>query len=185
MAPSSEEEGGNTSGVSTLSSTRSHDHHVMFANQASQLALQEQVSRLQLENRRLLEELMQSERQYNELLHMQVVDRQQMVRHLQSEGERSRHSSAGSASVSVTSVGRVVKRDVELDRWLTDLGLDTAVADRFFDEEYSLHDVLELMTRDDLRQLNLRGGIQLRIWDAVLKHRTGRTSPEEKPEEPD
>ncbi|XP_078698469.1 mitogen-activated protein kinase kinase kinase 15-like isoform X5 [Branchiostoma floridae x Branchiostoma belcheri] len=185
MAPSSEEEGGNTSGVSTLSSTRSHDHHVMFANQASQLALHEQVSRLQLENRRLLEELMQSERQYNELLHMQVVDRQQMVRHLQSEGERSRHSSAGSASISVTSVGRVVKRDVELDRWLTDLGLDTAVADRFFDEEYSLHDVLELMTRDDLRQLNLRGGIQLRIWDAVLKHRTGRTSPEEKPEEPD
>ncbi|CAH1228779.1 MAP3K15 [Branchiostoma lanceolatum] len=182
MAPSSEEEGGNTSGVSTLSSTRSHDHHLLFANHASQLALQEQVSRLQLENRRLLEELMQSERQYNELLHMQVVDRQQMVRHLQSGGERSRHSSAGSASASVTSVGRVVRRDAELDRWLTDLGLDTTVADRFFDEEYSLHDVLELMTRDDLRQLNLRGGIQLRIWDAVLKHRTGRASPEEKPD---
>ncbi|XP_078619877.1 mitogen-activated protein kinase kinase kinase 15-like isoform X4 [Branchiostoma floridae x Branchiostoma japonicum] len=187
MAPSSEEEGGNTSGVSTLSSTRSHDHHLLFANQATQLALHEQVSRLQLENRRLLEELMQSERQYNELLHMQVVDRQQMVRHLQSgaSGERSRHSSAGSASVSVTSVGRAVRRDAELDRWLTDLGLDTTVADRFFDEEYSLHDVLELMTRDDLRQLNLRGGIQLRIWDAVLKHRTGRASPEEKPGDPD
>ncbi|KAH0624725.1 hypothetical protein JD844_032468 [Phrynosoma platyrhinos] len=41
----------------------------------------------------------------------------------------------------------------------------------FVQEDYTLSDILNHITKDDLRVLRLRGGLLCRIWNAVLKHR--------------
>ena len=63
------------------------------------------------------------------------------------------------------------KVDGKLRQWLKELEIDEASIRKFADEELSLHDVLHLMTRDDLGRLNLKLGPELRIWDKIMKER--------------
>lgn len=60
--------------------------------------------------------------------------------------------------------------------WLESSGLDGREMGLFSGEGYSLSDVLDFFTRDDLRRLGLRGGIELRIWRAILEHRSNKTA---------
>lgn len=46
--------------------------------------------------------------------------------------------------------------DNELVSWLEKLNCDRGTVNKFVDEEYTLVDILEYVTRDDLRRLNLR-----------------------------
>lgn len=62
-------------------------------------------------------------------------------------------------------------RDQELVDWLKQIGCDQETVDRFIEEQYSKHDVLEVITKDDLRRMHLRGGIHCRIWHAIMQHR--------------
>ena len=50
--------------------------------------------------------------------------------------------------------------------------METRDVDLFISEGYRLSDVLDLMERDDLRRLGLRGGPELRLWRAILEHRS-------------
>ena len=64
------------------------------------------------------------------------------------------------------------KLDSELRNWLKDLHLDNPdITRKFSEQELTLHDVLTLMTRDDLSKLNLKLGPELRIWDKIIKDR--------------
>ena len=63
------------------------------------------------------------------------------------------------------------KVDGKLRQWLKELEIDEASIRKFADEELSLHDVIHLMTRDDLGRLNLKLGPELRIWDKIVKER--------------
>uniref|UniRef100_A0A8B9DNI6 mitogen-activated protein kinase kinase kinase n=1 Tax=Anser cygnoides TaxID=8845 RepID=A0A8B9DNI6_ANSCY len=65
-----------TSGVSTLSSTVSHD------SQAAQRTLSVQLGRLKLETNRLLEELVQKEREFQVLLHQAIEEKDQEIKNL-------------------------------------------------------------------------------------------------------
>ncbi|GFO36373.1 mitogen-activated protein kinase kinase kinase 5 [Plakobranchus ocellatus] len=40
------------------------------------------------------------------------------------------------------------------------------------EERYTLQDILELVTWEDLRELKIRGGMRCRIWRAILRQRT-------------
>lgn len=62
--------------------------------------------------------------------------------------------------------------DEELVSWLESNGLDRRDINLFVSEGYRLSDVLDLMERDDLRRLGLRGGSELRLWRAILGHRS-------------
>ena len=42
---------------------------------------------------------------------------------------------------------------------------------RFLEEEYCLEDLFTQVTREDLRRLNLKGGILCRIWNAIESHK--------------
>nr|XP_045590226.1 mitogen-activated protein kinase kinase kinase 15-like isoform X3 [Procambarus clarkii] len=61
--------------------------------------------------------------------------------------------------------------DMELVRWLQSLSIDRDVIDKFLAEDYTKDDVLTWMTRDDLRRMRMRGGVELRIWRSVVQHR--------------
>ena len=63
------------------------------------------------------------------------------------------------------------KVDSKLRQWLKELEIDESSIRKFADEDLSLHDVLHLMTRDDLARLNLKLGPELRIWDKIVKDR--------------
>ena len=46
----------------------------------------------------------------------------------------------------------------------------------FTREQYVLDDVLSFFMREDLRRLGLRGGVELRLWRAILQHRSSLDS---------
>ena len=62
-------------------------------------------------------------------------------------------------------------RDPALVDWLQNLGLSKNAIDRIVNEDLTLNDVLDLMSRDDLKRLGLKAGPELRIWRAILQHR--------------
>lgn len=62
--------------------------------------------------------------------------------------------------------------DPALAKWLLDLDLSQQTIDRILLEEYTLDDFLRHITKADLRRLNLKGGIELKIWKAVVELRS-------------
>lgn len=65
-----------TSGVSTLSSTVSHD------SQNAHRSLNVQLGRMKIETNRLLEELVQKEKELQALLHQAIEEKDQEIKHL-------------------------------------------------------------------------------------------------------
>uniref|UniRef100_A0A7N8XP44 mitogen-activated protein kinase kinase kinase n=1 Tax=Mastacembelus armatus TaxID=205130 RepID=A0A7N8XP44_9TELE len=119
-----------TSGVSTLSSTVSHESH------NSQRSVSMELSRMKLETNRLLEQLLEKEREYQAILQQVLQEREQEIRLL-----RLRSEPAG-------------------------LSLSFHTSDIFpcfihfvfqiLKEEYTLNDILHDVTREDLKSLRLR-----------------------------
>ena len=66
--------------------------------------------------------------------------------------------------------------DTKLRQWLRDLDLDESSIRQFSEEDLTFHDVVTFMTREDLRSLKLKLGPELRIWDAIIRHRSNRTN---------
>jgi len=95
---------------------------------------------------------------------------QNFIKHLAFELE-GQASSGSSAAGSHSQPNSAKKVDGKLRQWLKELEIDEASIRKFADEELSLHDVLHLMTRDDLGRLNLKLGPELRIWDKIVKER--------------
>uniref|UniRef100_A0A8B9F3M3 mitogen-activated protein kinase kinase kinase n=1 Tax=Amazona collaria TaxID=241587 RepID=A0A8B9F3M3_9PSIT len=132
-----------TSGVSTLSSTVSHD------SQAAHRSLSVQLGRLKLETNRLLEELVQKEREFQVLLHQAIEEKDQEIRNL-----RLRSQPIGEKNFQ----GKV-------SYWQQ---MKTVA---FLAEDYTLMDVLCYVTRDDLKCLRLRGGMLCTLWKAITDFR--------------
>jgi len=103
-------------------------------------------------------------------LQKSLVVVQNFIKHLAYELEG--HASSGSSgSGSHSRPSSAKKVDGKLRQWLKELEIDEASIRKFADEELSLHDVIHLMTRDDLGRLNLKLGPELRIWDKIVKER--------------
>ncbi|XP_065574555.1 mitogen-activated protein kinase kinase kinase 15-like [Artemia franciscana] len=66
--------------------------------------------------------------------------------------------------------------DPALQQWLISLNLDSGVIAKFILEDYRLDDVLNFMERDDLRRLNLRAGVELRLYRAIQEYRKSKMS---------
>ncbi|XP_026681285.1 mitogen-activated protein kinase kinase kinase 15 [Diaphorina citri] len=50
-------------------------------------------------------------------------------------------------------------------------------APSFSEEEYTLEDLLQYLSRDDVRKLNLKGGVEVKIWKAVIQWRREHRTP--------
>ncbi|XP_041328410.1 mitogen-activated protein kinase kinase kinase 15 isoform X2 [Pyrgilauda ruficollis] len=150
-----------TSGVSSLSSVVSHK---------AQQQLTQELGRLKHDTLRLLENLVQKEKEYQTLLRQSLEQKTQELQLLQlklkpKDSQRSATTFRENA-------------DPELMNWLKQQGADLDTIKRFAEEDYTLSAVLNDITKEDLWYLQLRGGLRCRIWNAILNHRqtSGKTS---------
>ncbi|KAL8190304.1 UNVERIFIED_CONTAM: hypothetical protein K2H54_047851 [Gekko kuhli] len=144
----------NSSGICTLPSSACPD---------SQQQLNFQLGKLKQETNRLMESLLQRERDYQILLQQMLEQKTQDLCLLQLQLKTTE-----SQLSSPTLENNV---DQDLVKWLTQQKADPDAIDRFVKEDYTLDDILNHITKDDLRSLRLRGGLLCRIWSAILKHR--------------
>ncbi|XP_076023216.1 mitogen-activated protein kinase kinase kinase 5 [Genypterus blacodes] len=161
-----------TSGVSTLSSTVSHESHNV------QRSVSMELGRMKLETNRLLEQLLEKEREYQAVLQQVLEEREQEIRLLRLRSEPTGNSAASSSSSSSSGgpagqQGQPADKqeDLELSRWLRLHGADQDSIDRIQNEEYTLNDILHDATRDDLKSLRLRGGTLCKLWKAITDYR--------------
>ncbi|XP_020288972.1 mitogen-activated protein kinase kinase kinase 15 isoform X3 [Pseudomyrmex gracilis] len=179
-------EEGSTSGVSTVNSVKSQKTADSIDNNKYWKEYRDQMGALKMENMKLLQELVESQKSYQTLLQQALEEQRAQVdilTHLcENINRRAARQESGynscitgnmsQQSVSLMNTDHVVSQsDTDLVNWLQNLQIDETSIDRFLYEEYTLEDVLHYVTRDDLRRLNLRGGVELRIWHAILKHR--------------
>ncbi|XP_012520630.1 PREDICTED: mitogen-activated protein kinase kinase kinase 5 [Propithecus coquereli] len=155
-----------TSGVSTLSSTVSHD------SQNAHRSLSIQLGRMKIETNRLLEELVQKEKELQALLHQAIEEKDQEIKHLKLKSQPT--ETLGLSVYPLNSPGTNTE-DSELTDWLRENGADEDTISRFLDEDYTLTDVLFCVTRDDLKCLRLRGGMLCTLWKAIIDFRNKQT----------
>ncbi|XP_048210112.1 mitogen-activated protein kinase kinase kinase 5 isoform X6 [Perognathus longimembris pacificus] len=155
-----------TSGVSTLSSTVSHD------SQNAHRSLNVQLGRMKIETNRLLEELVRKEKELQALLHQAIEEKNQEIRHLKLKSQPI--DIPGLPLCHLNSPGTTTE-DSELTAWLRENGADEDTISRFLAEDYTLADVLYYITRDDLKCLRLRGGMLCTLWKAIMDFRDKHT----------
>uniref|UniRef100_A0A3Q2QUQ2 mitogen-activated protein kinase kinase kinase n=1 Tax=Fundulus heteroclitus TaxID=8078 RepID=A0A3Q2QUQ2_FUNHE len=154
-----------TSGVSTLSSTVSHESH------NAQRSVSMELGRMKLETNRLLEELLQKEREYQAILQQVLEEREQEIRLLRMRSESAEPPTASEGLQGQRSEAADRREDPELSNWLRLSGADQDAIDRILNEEYTLNDILHYVTRDDLKSLRLRGGVLCKLWKAIADFR--------------
>ncbi|KAM8725752.1 mitogen-activated protein kinase kinase kinase 5 [Acanthopagrus schlegelii] len=154
-----------TSGVSTLSSTVSHESH------NAQRSVSMELGRMKLETNRLLEQLLEKEREYQAILQQVLEEREQEIRLLRLRSEPADVPTSSDGPEGQTDPPSPRHEDPELTSWLMLYGADQDSIDRILNEEYTLSDILHDVTRDDLKSLRLRGGILCKLWKAITDYR--------------
>ncbi|KAK1170829.1 mitogen-activated protein kinase kinase kinase 5-like [Acipenser oxyrinchus oxyrinchus] len=151
-----------TSGVSTLSSTVSHDD-----SHTAQRSVSMQLGRMKLETNRLLEELLEKEKEYQSILHQVIEERDQGIKLL-----RIKSQPIDIPALSATHRSSSAQRgDPELTNWMKEHDADHDTIERLLAEDYTLTDILHYVTRDDLKGLRLRGGMLCKLWNAIMEFR--------------
>ncbi|CAH1799038.1 unnamed protein product [Owenia fusiformis] len=161
------EEHGTSSGVSTFDSGKSQHLQEQFNNLEAR-DLRTQLQTINEENTRLLRELIEVQYSYRDMMKSAIQEKRLNIEHLQVLGVPNPAPVSPNKEVN-TSV------DPGLMHWLKTAGADEETINRFIREAYTKKDVLEVMTQDDLRRLNLKGGIHCRIWQAIMKYRLQRS----------
>ncbi|XP_051951267.1 mitogen-activated protein kinase kinase kinase 5 [Xyrauchen texanus] len=151
-----------TSGVSTLSSTVSHE------SQSGQHSISMELGRMKLQTKRLLEELIEREREYQSIIQQVLEEREQEIKLL-----KGRSVPIGDIPAPLVNMKSSVERDEdqELLEWLKLHGADVDSIERILAEDYTLDDILHYVTRDDLKTLRLRGGVLCKLWNVITEHR--------------
>lgn len=178
---------GSTSGVSTVNSVKSQKTADSIDNKYWK-EYRDQMGALKMENMKLLQELIESQKTYQTLLQQALEEQRAQINTLthlcENINRRTRQESGYNSSVSPnmsqqstsliitdTQNNTALLPNMALVDWLRDLQMDDTSIDKFLYEEYTLEDILYHVTREDLRRLNLKGGIELRIWQAIQRHR--------------
>ncbi|CAH4029348.1 unnamed protein product [Pieris brassicae] len=143
-------EGATPSALSTATSTRDHQLH--------------QMHQLRHENQKLQQELMESYQQYQSLLRCMLEEQNsqtQIIREFVEKRPRM-HS---------TNEDFDEEQYEAIKEWMTSRGVPEEASKALAQQGFTLVDVLQHAQREDITKLNLRGGIELRLWRAILEHR--------------
>ncbi|XP_049868246.1 mitogen-activated protein kinase kinase kinase 15 isoform X2 [Pectinophora gossypiella] len=134
------------SALSTATSTRDHTLH-----------------QLRQENHKLHQELLESYQQYQALLR-QMLEEQRMQTQLLREMVDNKVRSPTESELDPELYG-------PLREWVSSRGVPAAAARALAAHEFTLTDLLRHAQREDISRLNLKLGVELRLWRAILDHR--------------
>ncbi|CAH1404104.1 unnamed protein product [Nezara viridula] len=149
--------------------------------------LRAQISSLKNDNYKLMQELVDVQKNMLSFLKQMVDEHKTVVEFLRNvSGTYSPISVSDYSSTDDLRQKRLVPQisvssdttpDNKLVNWLQSMNIEEQSINKFVAEEYTLNDVLHYMGRDDLRRLQLKGGVELRIWNAILAWRKEHRPP--------
>uniref|UniRef100_H3B611 mitogen-activated protein kinase kinase kinase n=1 Tax=Latimeria chalumnae TaxID=7897 RepID=H3B611_LATCH len=149
---------------STVSST----HTTEPAQTAKQQVL---AARRKLRGKMLLEDLTKKEKECQLLLQGAIQQKENDMKNL-----RRKSSPIGIHIPSAASrLNRSRFSDLEtspLLQWLRTHGADEDTVEKLLEHSFTLQDLLNDVTRDDLRYSQIRGGVLCRLWAVITEHRT-------------
>ncbi|KAK7494369.1 hypothetical protein BaRGS_00014472 [Batillaria attramentaria] len=141
-----------TSGVSSANSA---GKPLAFKKIAVQ-ELYKEFDRLQEENVKMMQELVESQKSYQQLLTQTLQEKRLAISQLQLvSGPSLTVTESGLDETDVAPPHVPVPRNGELVNWLQHHNFEEESIDKICEEEYTLQDLLELVTWEDLRQLSL------------------------------
>nr|XP_020489151.1 mitogen-activated protein kinase kinase kinase 5-like [Labrus bergylta] len=129
----------------------------------SNCPLSEKLRDLRLETRRLLNQLNEKEREYQELLKNSVQRRQEQIDTLRKEAVAEDGGKAQQKSSNPEAKALV--------RWLKSVPVDQDTINKLLFHEFTLDCLLLIDSRDDLMYCGIRGGMLCRVWTAITAHR--------------
>uniref|UniRef100_A0A3P8UYL7 mitogen-activated protein kinase kinase kinase n=1 Tax=Cynoglossus semilaevis TaxID=244447 RepID=A0A3P8UYL7_CYNSE len=144
-----------TSGVSTLSSTVSQEC------QNAQRSVSMELGRMKLETNRLLEELLEKEREYQAILQQVLKEREQEIRLLRLRSEPTVPVTHSRTMYSLWNKHR-------LTVFVYFCFFSSVMFLQILNEQYTLNDILHDVTRDDLKSLRLRYKKKHKIYCCTL-----------------
>ncbi|KAH3726126.1 mitogen-activated protein kinase kinase kinase 5-like [Dreissena polymorpha] len=168
-----------TSGVPSTNSGKSATGEFRKSVNAE---IRKQLESYEDENLILLQQLLDVERSYNELLKKTIADKKLQIEVIQQLSSASWPIAPTSPPFSSSSMGLgpsvVINEppDEALVNWLRQCAIDTHAIEKIVSEQYTLEDLKELVTYEQLISLNIRGGMVCRVWRAIQTHRARRQS---------
>ncbi|KAM4735918.1 mitogen-activated protein kinase kinase kinase 5 isoform 2-T2 [Anableps anableps] len=125
--------------------------------------LSEKLRDMRVESRRLLNELSEKEREYQELLRNSVQKKQEQINELRKTfiTEESDLNSKKCLNAETKS----------LVCWLKSVPVDQDTIDKLLAHEFTLDCLLHMASRDDLMYCGLRGAMLCRLWAAIMARR--------------
>ncbi|XP_056300288.1 mitogen-activated protein kinase kinase kinase 5 isoform X2 [Pseudoliparis swirei] len=134
----------------------------------SSCPLSEELIGLRLETSRLLTQLNEKEREYQELLRISVQRKQEQIDALRK---------AAIAEDGGLSTWKSSKPEVKaLVRWLNSIPVDQDTTDKLLSHEFTLDCLFYMASREDLMYSGIRGGMLCRIWAAIAARRKTQLS---------
>ncbi|XP_019896942.1 mitogen-activated protein kinase kinase kinase 5 isoform X2 [Esox lucius] len=131
--------------------------------QKTNSVLSQELRDLRLETNRLLTELREKEKEYQELLINSVCTKQDQI------------DAARTTADTESSLPRTYNQEVlALVGWLKAIPVDQDTIDKLLSQKFTLECLLTIACKDDLMYCGIRGGMLCRIWAAITTRRKSK-----------
>ncbi|XP_052000607.1 mitogen-activated protein kinase kinase kinase 5-like [Xyrauchen texanus] len=130
--------------------------------------LAKELSELRLESRRLLIQLNEKEKEFQELLKNTLQMKQRQINALDVR-------SAFAATDNKPSYHNT--QNMAMVRWLRGVPVDEKTIETLLFHEFNLDSLIHLTCRDDLQYCGIKGGMLCRLWAAISKQRKSQLCP--------
>ncbi|CAK1600801.1 unnamed protein product [Parnassius mnemosyne] len=143
------QEAGTPSALSTATSSRDHQLH-----------------QLRQENHKLYQELLESYQQNQSLLRLMLEEQKMQSQMIREFLEKRPISEDADDTADIGGAELEALRE-----WACGRGVPEAAVRALAAQRFTLPDLLQHAQREDIARLALKGGIELRLWRAILEHR--------------
>ncbi|KAL3882967.1 hypothetical protein ACJMK2_029268 [Sinanodonta woodiana] len=165
-----------TSGVPSTNSGKSAE--VLYRKSIGK-EIRDQIDTVEEENLMLLHQLLIVQKSYGDILRKSIDEKKMQIEQLQQiMSTPAPHMLMMSSNPFIPDTPRTPPvpainepPNEALVAWLQEHGVDHRSIDKIAAEQYTLDDLLEIITWEDLQKLNIKGGILCRVWRAIQANR--------------